>query len=274
MLSPFFPSLFLFSFSCNHCLPDKISIFSGAVAGFVCTRGCFYCTENGQENSPTRVRGQEAAAPESRRTRDHSTRTHSAVGQHVRRVRQGKRFIAQRTASSGCGHRASKQAAWERKPSVRERREDPAFQQVWQQRALRPGQVQQTGPVPAPTGTQLLWAGMGNEDCPAINTLVWLLREEVPADGESLQVQEAIPPDPPREAPLHHAPVAKDGPVSQGRQPLGICSLPSNGYIQHRRLQFQLHDTSSHQDNLSSRPTVLLGHISGNCLSLHEILRR
>lgn len=197
------------------------------------------------------------------------------MGQHLRRVRHGKRFIAQRTASSGRGHRASKQAAWERKPFVREWREDPAFQQVWQQRALdrdrctRPDlpQLQQAHSCSGQEGEMRI---------ALLNTLVWLLREEVPADGESLslQVQEVMPPDPPREAPLRHAPVAKDGPMSQGKQPLGICPLPSTTYVQHRRLKFQLHDTSSHLDNLSSHTPVLLGPISGNCLSLHGILRR
>lgn len=108
------------------------------------------------------------------------------MGQHLRRVRHGKRFIAQRTASSGCGQRASKQAAWERKPSVRERREDPAFQQVWQQRALDLDRCTRLDL------SQLQRA----HSCPGqewemrtalLNTLVWLQREEVPMDGDSSQ---------------------------------------------------------------------------------------
>lgn len=32
--------------------------------------------------------------------------------------------------------------------------------------------------------------------------------------------------------PLHHGPVAKDGPMSRGIQLLGICPLASNTYVQ------------------------------------------
>lgn len=108
------------------------------------------------------------------------------MGQHVQRVRHGKWFIAQRTASSGCGHGASKQAAWERKPSGRERREDPAFQQVWKQPALDRDRCTR------PDLPQLQRA----RGCPGqqwkmrtalLNTLVWLQREEMPVDGDSSQ---------------------------------------------------------------------------------------
>lgn len=73
-----------------------------------------------------------------------------------------------------------------------------------------------------------------------LNTLPWLQREEVPVDGDSSQTQEVMPPALLREAPLHRGPVAKDGPMAQGRQLLGICPLPSNTYVECHRLQFQL----------------------------------
>lgn len=63
------------------------------------------------------------------------------------------------------------------------------------------------------------------------------------------RLQEVMPPAPPREAPLHRGPVAKDGPMSQGRQLSGLSSRQQH---LRSRLQFQLHDTSSHLDNLSS----------------------
>lgn len=153
---------------------------------------------------------------------------------------------------------------------VREQREDPAFQQVWQQRALdRDGCAR-------PDLSQLQGAhGCSGQEWETrtalLNILVWLQRGKVPADGESSQTQEVMPPGPPQEVPLHRAPVAKDGPMSQGRQPLEICPLPSNTYIQPCRLQFQLCDTSSHLDNLSSHSPVLLGHTCGR-ESLHRIL--
>lgn len=173
------------------------------------------------------------AAAEPRRTGDHSTGTHRAVGQHLRRVRHGKRFIAQRTASSGCGHRASKQEAWERKPSVRERREDPGFQQVWQQRALdrdrytRPD-LSQLQPAHSCPGQE--W----EMRTALLNTLGWLQREEVPVDGDCSQTPRgnassstergsthSIVGQRPRMAPCLKADSFRD------------CPLASNTYIQH-----------------------------------------
>lgn len=106
-----------------------------------------------------------------------------------------------------------------------------------------------------------------------LNTLVRLQREEVPVDGDSAQTSEVMPPAPPREAPLHRGAVAKDGPMAQGRQLLGICPLASNTYVQHHRLQFQLRYTSSHLDNLSSHTLCSWGPSVGTA-SLHGILRR
>lgn len=72
-----------------------------------------------------------------------------------------------------------------------------------------------------------------------------------------------MPPALPREAPLHRGPVAKDGPMSQGRQFLGICPLASNTYIQHHRPKFQLCGTSLHLDNLSSHTLCSQGSLVG-----------
>lgn len=218
-----------------------------------CAPGCFYCTEKGQENGPTRIRGQETAAPEPRRTGDHSTGTHSTMGQHLRRVRHGKRFIAQRTAaSSGCGHRASKQAAWERKPSVRERREDPAFQQLWKQRAV------DRDTCTRPDLSQLQRA----HNCPGqqwkmrtalLNTPVQLQREEVPVDGNSSETQEVMPPASLRKAPLHSL-VGQWPRMAPCPKPDSFWEFvlsPATPTLNAIGFNFSC-DTSSHLDNLSS----------------------